>query len=137
MIYVVCGLIGAGKSTFAEANFDTVLDFDKIGSKDKQLEIARFLYAQGQDFCYITCYPTPKERAFFKARGADVTYFWITADFDLARERILKRNRERDFQDITRVHRRNKEYLDQLRRSAIDFINVNSEDKLQDVLRRN
>lgn len=37
MISVVCGLIGAGKSTYSEEQGGIISDFDLIGDKDAQL----------------------------------------------------------------------------------------------------
>ena len=130
MVYVICGLIGAGKTTFARNNFEIFLDFDEIGSKDLQLELARKLFKEGREFGYITCYPTVRERLFFKAIAPLVTYIWIDTDLDTAHQRILSRNRERDILNMRQVLRRNKEYQEQLRRSALDFRMMDSMERL-------
>ena len=133
MIYVICGLIGAGKTTFARTNFGIVTDYDDIGSKEIQLAISRRLLKDGKTFAHITCYPTPKERAFFKAHSDQVKYVWIDTDLETAKDRIWSRHRERDMENWRQVLKRNKEYVEQLRRTSIDFIKLKSEDKLPEL----
>lgn len=130
MIYVICGLIGAGKTTFAKNNFSIVTDYDDIGSKEVQLEIARQLWRKGRDFAHITCYPTPRERMFFKSKGPDVVYIWVDTDYETALDRVRERGRERDILNMDGVKRANKEYLEKLRRTSLNFIRVDSGEKL-------
>ena len=133
MIFVICGLIGAGKTTFAKANFGKVLDADEMESKDAQFEEMQRLYAEGKDFAYITCLPTWRERQFLNARRQNVTFIWLDTDEETAHQRILERNRERDILNMWQVLRKNKELLVQKRRLHIDFVTVNSGDKWEEV----
>ncbi len=131
MISVICGLIGAGKSTFAEKNFEKVLDADLMKSKDAQFLEMQYLDFKGEDFAYITCFPSWRERQFFNVRRDRVRFFWIDTDEETAHQRILKRNRERDILNMWQVLQRNKELLVQLQRSHINFTKVKSEDLLE------
>lgn len=133
MIIVICGLIGSGKTTFAKANFQKVLDADEMESKDAQFKEMRYLDFKGEDFAYITCLPTWRERQFFNVRRDRVKFIWVDTDEETAHQRILQRNRERDILNMWQVLKKNKELLVQKRRLHIDFVTVNSGDKWEEV----
>ena len=57
MITIICGLIGAGKSTFAAENFKNFTDADLEESKDSQIKKTLELYRKGIDVAHITCFP--------------------------------------------------------------------------------
>ena len=119
MIYVICGLIGAGKTTYAHRNYKYVTDFDEIGSKEKQIQLTKRLHKSGKTVAHITCYPTSHERVFFDTNHAQ--YIWINTSPEQAEKNIKSRGRTRDIENIARVVKQNTQYIDKLRRSSIDF----------------
>ena len=62
MIAMICGLIGAGKSTYAEMNYDHVTDFDDLMSKERQIEETIRLHEEGETVAHITCLLTRSEQ---------------------------------------------------------------------------
>lgn len=124
MVYVICGPIGSGKTTYAKANFETVLDFDEIGSKEEQLTELKRAISDGKEPAYITCFPTKAERTVFDACGG-VTYLWInTTEYQCIRN-IRQRGRIRDIEDINGIREKNHELNESLKQSALDFQFVN------------
>ena len=57
MIYVICGLIGSGKSTFVHEEFTVVLECEGR-TKESQIAEAERMYECGRNFAYITCFLT-------------------------------------------------------------------------------
>lgn len=98
MITIICGLIGSGKSTYAAAHFETVIECED-GYKDFQLERAKM---QRDNFAYVTCYPTVAELLYFGSRK-DVRWVWINTTEEQAKKNIYKRKRKRDFANIENV----------------------------------
>ena len=66
-VIFVCGLIGAGKTTWAKKQSRLVTDFDDLpdgSTKRDQIRLTKRLLKKGDVF-HITCYPKPEElRAF-------------------------------------------------------------------------
>ena len=91
MITIICGLIGAGKSTFAAENFKNFTDADLEESKDSQIKKTLELYRKGIDVAHITCFPTLKEECMFK--GLKKKYIWINTPPDICKANIKKRGR--------------------------------------------
>ena len=126
MIYVVCGLIGAGKSTYSNRNFPFVSDTDEKRShkrlKDTQIQYTKELYESGKDVAHVTCYPTPEELAFFEALPPDaVSWIWIDTSELQARKNILQRARAQDVQNLPETLAKNHELLRMFYRSSIPF----------------
>lgn len=118
MITVVCGLIGAGKSTWAKKHFEIVTECED-GSKEKQLAESAKLCEAGCDFAHVTCYPTEEEMQFFK--GRDAAYVWINTSERQCAENIQKRGRKRDMENIVDVLNANSRYEMKKLRSDIHF----------------
>ena len=116
MIHVICGMIGAGKSTYAKKHYEHVLEFESFGSKDLQILAAKKLHKQGNTVAYITCYPNMAERLFFDSLKAD--------DVQCA-ENIIKRGRAHDHQTITSGFEPNRRYEEQYKNSDIPFERIN------------
>lgn len=125
MIYAICGLIGAGKTTYARDHFLYVTDLDYIesGLKSDQIKLTRRLSKGNGDVAHITCYPIPKERSFLDGNNAH--YIWINTSPDQALKNIMKRARPRDLSNLDRVIQKNEQLLQQFRDSRIDFEIVN------------
>lgn len=119
MIDVICGLIGSGKSTYAFANYKTVIECED-GNKKKQLEKAE---NEHNDFAYITCWPTLVEQNYF-SKQTDVRYIWINTSEAQTKENIYRRHRERDFADIRQTLQKNRELSYRAAHSDIHFIYV-------------
>lgn len=126
MIHVICGMIGAGKSTYAKKHYEHVLEFESFGSKDLQILAAKKLHKQGNTVAYITCYPTMAERLFFDSLKADdVHYILIDTSFQQCAENIIKRGRAHDYQTITSGFEPNRRYEEQYKNSDIPFERIN------------
>lgn len=96
MIHVVCGMIGAGKTTFCtRQDCDVVLDLDWIENKNKYVQIASLMDNLEKEVYYVTCYPTPLEFKAFAIVG-EIEYIWINTDISQCSANILKRNRKDD-----------------------------------------
>ena len=120
MLVVICGMVGSGKSTFAKENFKHVLDFDRIKSKDKQIQKAKDLLSEGKVTAYITCYPTVQESIFFESVG-DISYIWINTTLDQCMTNVLARGRKRDMEDLGQIREKNKGLQSRLTVSSIPF----------------
>ena len=70
---VICGLIGAGKSTYAARNYETIYECENC-CKEIQIEKAR--NNGNKKAAYVTCYPTSSEMDFFRTLK-DVHFIWI------------------------------------------------------------
>ena len=119
MIICVCGLIAAGKTTFAEKQDGVVSDFDFIGSKEGQILFTLENHRRDRTVYHITCYPTADELRTFKK--LDVKYVWINTTFSQCRKNIFARKRERDINNIEETLLANEEILRRYLSSDIDF----------------
>lgn len=123
MIFVICGLIGAGKTTYAKQQAkkdDVITDIDIDGtSKDKQLEQTMMFYHKGLNVYHVTCYPTVNEQEAF--RWADVEYIWINTTLSQARENIINRARTRDIDNLKATLEKNDTLLNKYANSKIRF----------------
>lgn len=119
MIVCVCGMIGAGKTTYCYKQNGIVSDFDEIGDKDEQIKNT-LINAKKYDFVYhITCFPTQKElEAFGKY---EVKYIWINTTFEKCKRNILKRNRKRDVKMLQETINKNREIREKYIKSRIKF----------------
>lgn len=127
MIYIICGLIGAGKTTYAKKEAkenDIITDIDLDGtSKEEQLRQTMDYYNKGRTVYHITCYPTLDEQETFMR--ADVKYIWIGTSAIQAKTNIISRARPRDINDLQATLRKNCELLYKYASSKIKFNVVN------------
>lgn len=127
-ITMVCGLIGAGKSTWAEKNRKHITDLDDIPSRSKTEQILKTisLVTQYGEACHITCYPSAIEMDAFD--DYDIEWIWISATEAQARANIIKRGRANDLMHIDNLMYANRKYMRMKETSSIDFIEVRSKD---------
>lgn len=121
MITVICGLIGAGKSTYARAHYEYVTECEAI-SKERQILDTLKLDDAGKTVAHVTCYPTQEERDSFKNRN--VHYVWINTDPAQAMLNICERGRERDLEDLPRLDAKNQELFTKLAQAGFEEIEV-------------
>ena len=125
MVTVVCGPIGAGKTTWAKENFENVTDRDELGSKEAQLVRTWELWRGGYSVAHVTCMPTAEEREFFSDVLRDeVRYVWVNTTEEQCRRNILKRGRARDLKDLDETLRRNRELIQTAARSGLPWMFV-------------
>ena len=126
VIHVICGMIGAGKSTYAQKHYKHVLEFESFGSKDLQILAAKKLHKQGNTVAYITCYPNMAERLFFDSlKAGEVRYILINTSFQQCAENIIKRGRAHDYQTISSGFEPNRKYEEQYASTDIPFKRIN------------
>lgn len=124
MIHVVCGLIGAGKSTFCEGQSGIVIDFrddenSEALNKDDQIRRTLEAHSDGSDVWHVTCYPTAAELRAFKE--VETEYIWINTTAAQALKNIKKRGRKRDILNYSETLRRQDEILASYLSSEIRF----------------
>ena len=129
MIYVVCGLIGAGKSTYSSQRFQIISDTDeKVSRKElktEQILNTKRIHEAGRDVAHITCYPTPEELAFFGTVPPEkISWIWIDTSEAQARKNILQRNRPRDVMNLPETLAKNHELAMRFWQSDIPFQTV-------------
>lgn len=119
MIVIVCGMIGAGKSTWSEKQNGIVSDFDEIGSKEKQIEFTIKNHVAGKTVYHVTCYPTRDEEPLIFEYGAKC--IWINTTMNKCRKNILTRGRKRDLVDISVTLDKNDAIMSRYLNSDMDF----------------
>ncbi|UNT97144.1 hypothetical protein [Allobaculum mucilyticum] len=123
-VIFVCGLIGAGKTTWAKKKGRRVTDMDDLpdGSRKKdQIKQTKRLLKKGDVF-HITCYPTREELRAFKDVEKD--FVLIDTSKHQAKTNILIRGRDRDLENIGSVFQANKEYWRRFKTSDLPFRKV-------------
>ena len=123
MIVFVCGLIGAGKTTYASDQDGLVSDFDNFGSKDKQIEFTINHHLLGKKVFHITCYPTSEELELINKLHCRC--LWINTELGQAMHNIVKRNRERDLQNLDATKKENIEIQRKYMNSTMKFEIIN------------
>lgn len=109
MIHVICGLIGAGKTTYAKSHYQYVTDFDELLSKERQIAETLRLHNEGKTVAHITCFPTRLEQmAFYKLQPKMI---WIATSLEKSMSNVEARGRDRDMIDLSRVMKSNMELL--------------------------
>jgi len=123
-ITIICGLIGAGKSTWAARHFETFTDLDAVPGWQKADQIRKTLdlVESGHDVAHITCYPTQDEEVAF--RDMPVVYVWVDTPPAVCKKNILKRGRLRDIQNLASVEAANDRLYDRLISSRLPFRRV-------------
>jgi hypothetical protein len=122
MIYVVCGLIAAGKSSYCMRNCAEFFDSDEQLSKQEQLRNTLNRHAAGKDVAHITCYPTSEElEAFRTLPPEEVSWIWIDTSEAQAKKNIMERGRARDLANLRETLTRNHELMGKFYSSDIPF----------------
>lgn len=122
MIHVICGLIGAGKSTYAMKKYKHILEYESFGSKELQIRAAKTLHETGELVAYITCYPTSLERLFFDSLPREeIRYFLIDTSFEQCAKNIVKRGRFSDNELIETGFEPNRRFASQYAHTDIPF----------------
>lgn len=123
-VIFVCGLIGAGKTTWTRKHAQQYTDLDELpaGSKKKnQIKQTKRLLKKGDVF-HITYYPTREELRAFKDVEKD--FVLIDTSKHQAKTNILIRGRDRDLENIGSVFQANKEYWRRFKTSDLPFRKV-------------
>lgn len=122
MIYVICGLIGSGKTTYAKSNFQRFTDLDEISSKQAQLKLTHQLHTSGETVAHITCFPTSEELAYFNSLPTEqVKYIWIATSEIQCRKNILHRKCKRDIESLQQTMSKNRELASKIKHTTIPF----------------
>lgn len=109
MIHIICGLIGAGKTTYAKSHYQYVTDFDELLSKEKQIAETLRLHNEGKTVAHITCFPTRLEQmAFYKQEPKMI---WISTSLEQSMENVEARGRTRDMVNLQNVLEANMQLL--------------------------
>lgn len=119
MVICVCGMIGAGKSTFCKGLEGIVSDRDNLENKEKQIEFTLKNSEKSENIYHITCYPTAEEREIFKELDAE--YIWINTTIRQCEKNIVERGRTRDIEDLKKTLQKNQEILSKYMHSDIKF----------------
>lgn len=119
MVKIVCGLIGAGKTTYAINNKktnDVLLDWDliaealktdnKIWIKTIQDKLLQFFDSKGYDIWYITTGLNSNELELLE-KIKDIEYIWINTNKKQCIENIKKRNRNDEIEYIEQLRKEN------------------------------
>lgn len=111
-VIFLCGLIGAGKTTYAIKNFKIFTDLDflpEYSRKIDQINWTKRLLKKYDEVCHITCYPTLEEIKNFKDYRK--RYLLINPNINQAKSNILIRSRTRDMENLKGVFDANNEYF--------------------------
>lgn len=123
-IIFVCGLIGAGKTTWAKKQGKNVTDLDDFpegSTKSDQIRLTKRLLKKGSVF-HITCFPTSTELTAFDSTPKE--FVLINTSPRQAKKNILIRGRIRDMKNLGSVFLANKEYWKKIETSEIPFRKV-------------
>lgn len=123
MIHIVCGMIGAGKTTYCKNMKCTYTDFDEMTSKQEQIDKTIALVNKGIEVWHITTYPSGKERLAFEKYEKE--YIWINTTFSQCKQNILKRKRERDLSDLSETLTSNRNIRGMYQNSVLQFKIIN------------
>lgn len=122
MIHIVCGMIGAGKSTYCKDK-SVVSDFyGEVTRKSVQIANTLRLANEYPEVWHITTYPCGEEEEAFK--NCEKEYIWINTSVMQCKRNILRRNRERDVKDLKDTLAKNREIVKKYEHSSKRFIVV-------------
>ena len=126
-LIILCGLIGSGKTTYANKIYKVVTDLDYMSPDSRKIDqimLTLDLLKTNDTVCHITCYPTELEDLAFK--GLKPKMIFIDTSINQCKINILTRNRERDMNNLNGVLSANVKYDNkvQLNRHRFEFINV-------------
>lgn len=122
-VVLVCGLIGSGKTTFANKFFDMVTDYDVIGSKVEQIKQTLDAYQKGNRVAHITTFPSDYEQQELlnKIDPCDLDCYWIDKDERESFNNIINRKRARDMQRLEDIKIENKKIMGKKLTNGIHF----------------
>lgn len=125
-IDVLCGLIGAGKSTWAAGRYEHITDLDAMSTRSKRRQIMETLALaeQGETVCHIATYPTAQELESFGRFAGAVRFLLVDVSEDEAEARIKKRGRARDIENIDEVLKKNHTLHKLIHSGRIEFVCV-------------
>lgn len=124
MIFMICGLIGAGKSTFASENYKHVTECEEC-TKEDQIAATVKLCESGQDVAHVTTYPSVEELEMaLGASPSGVEWIWIDTAPDQCRKNIMERNRPRDMNDLGFVLEKNRQLWRRFAESQLPFKHI-------------
>lgn len=124
-LYIICGLIGSGKTTYAKSNFKLYTDLDEMhdyATKQQQIDWTKKLLTQSGVVAHITTYPTQDEINLSKEYNT--TFVLIDTSLEQCKSNILIRNRERDMLNLANVLKANTNYSKQFNSGDIKFSEV-------------
>lgn len=125
-VIILCGLIGSGKTTYAQKNYKAYTDLDEmVGyvTKNDQIKLTMKLLKDNDTVCHITTIPTQDEIEAFKELNHE--YLWIDTSLNQCTTNILIRNRERDMSNLTSVIKANEDLMQDRKTSLLKFKNIN------------
>ena len=124
MLFIICGLIGAGKSTYASEHYKNVIECEN-GTKEEQIAATMRLYASGADVAHVTTYPSSEELLMAAdVVPSEVEWIWIDTAPDQCRKNIIERNRPRDMNDLGFVIEKNRRLWKRFAESQLPFRHV-------------
>lgn len=124
-LYMICGLICSGKTTYAKSNFNLYTDLDEMhdyATKQQQIDWTKKLLTQSGVVAHITTYPTQDEINLSKEYNT--TFVLIDTSLEQCKSNILIRNRERDMLNLANVLKANTNYSKQFNSGDIKFSKV-------------
>lgn len=124
MIFMICGLIGAGKSTFASEKCKNVTECEEW-TKEEQIAATIKLYKSGADVAHVTTYPSTEELVMAADVSlSDIQWIWIDTAPDQCRKNIIERNRPRDMSDLGFVLEKNRQLWKRFTESQLPFKHI-------------
>lgn len=121
-VIFLCGLIGAGKTTYAQKHFKPFTDLDYMpmySRKADQIRLTKNLLKTHDEVCHITCYPTEEEARAFK--GYNIRFVLINTGLKQAKTNIIIRNRQRDMMNLNNVLKSNVDFINKYRTSKVKW----------------
>lgn len=121
-VVFLCGLIGAGKTTYAQKHFKAFTDLDYMpvySRKADQIRLSKKLLETNDEVCHITCYPTEEEARAF--RGYKKRFVLIDTGLKQAKTNIIIRNRQRDMMNLNNVLKSNVDFINKYRNSKVKW----------------
>lgn len=103
-VIFLCGLIGAGKTTYAQNHFKPFTDLDYMpmySKKADQIRLTQSLLKTHDEVCHITCYPTEEEARAFRVYNK--RFVLIDTGLRQAKTNVIIRNRQRDMMNLANV----------------------------------
>ena len=125
-IVLLCGLIGSGKTTYAQNNFKCFTDLDMMprgSTKKDQVALSINLLKTDDVVCHISCFPTEMEISVLKEYN--IEYLWIDSTISQCQENIIRRKRQRDMENLAKVFYENEILYNRMLTTVIPFKKIN------------